>query len=43
MEQNHALLTPFNYSERKEKMMIQMRFKGLYIVTKNEPNYAMEK
>ena len=46
MEQTHVLLTPFNYFELKAKMVIQLRLKGLYIVTmgtENEPNSVVEK
>ena len=46
MEANHILLTPFNLFEWKVEMVIQLRYKGLYIVTMGievEPNSAVEK
>ena len=45
MESTHILLTPFNLFNWKEDMVIQLRSKGLYIVTmgtKVEPNSIVE-
>ena len=46
MEKTHVLLTPFNYFEWKEEMVIQLRLKDLYRVTMGtevEPNSIVEK
>ena len=46
MEQNHILLTPFNFFQWKAEMVIQLISKGLYKVTMGtevEPNSAVEK
>ena len=46
MEKTHVLLTPFNYFEWKEEMVIQLRSKCLYMVTmgtETEPNSVVEK
>ena len=47
MDQSQKIiLTPFNFLERKAKMEILLREKGLYKVTmetKVEPNVAVEK
>ena len=46
MEATHVLLSPFNFFDWKEEMVIQLRSKGLYRVTmgtKVEPNSAIEK
>ena len=46
MDKTHVLLTPFNYFEWKDKMMIEMSSKFLCKVTmgtKVEPNSAIEK
>ena len=46
MEKTHVLLTPFNYFEWKDEMVIQLRSKGLYRVTMGtevEPNFVVEK
>ena len=46
MEETHILLTPFNFFDWKEEMVIQLRSKGLYRVTMGtevEPNSAVEK
>ena len=46
MEATHIMLTPFNFFDWKVEMVIQLRAKGLYIVTmgtKVEPNSAVEK
>ena len=46
MEATHIILTPFNFFEWKAEMVIQLRVKGLFIVTMGtevEPNFAVEK
>ena len=46
MEDNHIMLTPFNFFEWKVEMVIQLRAKGLFRVTMGtevEPNSPMEK
>ena len=46
MEENHILITPFNFFKWKAEMVIQLRSKGLYRVsmgTEVEPNCVLEK
>ena len=46
MESTNILLTPFNLFDWKEYMVIQLRSKGLYIVTMGtevDPNSVVEK
>ena len=46
MEATHILLTPFNFFDWKEEMVIQLRAKGIYRVTMGtevKPNYPVEK
>ena len=46
MEKNWVLVSPFNYFEWNSEMVIQLRSKGLYIVTMGdefEPNFDVEK
>ena len=46
MEAAHIFLTPFNFFDWKEEMVIQLRSKGLYRVTMGtevEPNSVVDK
>ena len=46
MKATHILLTPFKFFDWKEKMVIQLRAKGIYRVTMGtevEPNSVVEK
>ena len=46
MEATHIMITPFNFFDWKEEMVIQLRDKGLFRVTMGnevEPNSAVEK